>query len=266
MTVPGFDQRGVLRNPDHVNDGTTIDIGAFEISSVYLVTTTADTLGSGTLRSAILWANANPGSGLTEPNTILFDPTLFNGTTPQTITLSSALGTLDLTDTSTPILIQGPGAGGLTISGGGAVEVLSIAPGVNVTITGTTIADGYASAVSPPDGSGGAIHNQGTLTLGNGTPAEGDVFSDNGATYYGGAIYNDGGTLTISYSTFSGNSTPYSLGGAIDNSGTLTITNSTFTGGSAIPGRCHRQQEWHTVDHQQHSRRQLGNARRRDFQ
>ena len=133
-------------------------------------------------------------------------------------------------------MIQGPGAGDLTISGGGAIEVLSIAPGVTVTITGTTIADGYASAVSPPNGSGGAILNQGTLTLGNGTPVGGDVFSDNGATYYGGAIYNDGGTLTISFSTFSGNTTPYSLGGAIDNSGTLTITNSTFTGGSAYEG------------------------------
>ena len=231
VTVPAFDQRGVVRTTPN------IDIGAYEVSSTYLVTSTLDTFGSGTLRSAVAWANLNPSSGLSGPITILFDPTIFNASTPQTIILSAALGTLDLTNTSAPIWIQGPGAGVLTVSGAGAIELFSIAPGVTTTLTGLTIANGFAAQSSPSNGSGGAILNQGTLRIGGGgTAANGDVFSNNGATYYGGAIYNNGGALTVSYSTFTGNTAPFGLGGAIDNSGTTTITNSTFTGGSAYQG------------------------------
>ena len=43
-TVPTTDQRGALRNPTKVNNGATIDVGAFEISSSYLVTSTGDSL------------------------------------------------------------------------------------------------------------------------------------------------------------------------------------------------------------------------------
>ncbi len=62
------DQRGALRGgqPDSLNAGSTVDIGAYEASSSYLVTTTADTTAIGTLRSAILWAdsstNADPAN------------------------------------------------------------------------------------------------------------------------------------------------------------------------------------------------------------
>ena len=74
------DQRGAVRGgqPDAVNAGHTVDIGAYEASSSYLVTTTADSTAIGTLRSAILWAdastNANPAN-LASPrrNTIDFD-------------------------------------------------------------------------------------------------------------------------------------------------------------------------------------------------
>ena len=51
----------------------------------------------------------------------------------------------------------------------------------------------------------------------------------------GGAIRNDGGSVTVTYSTFSSNSA--SVGGAIsNNSGTLTVTNSTFSANSASVG------------------------------
>ena len=54
------DQRGVRGGqPDALNAGQFVDIGAYEASSSYLVTTTADSTAIGTLRSAILWANAS---------------------------------------------------------------------------------------------------------------------------------------------------------------------------------------------------------------
>src|SRR5208282_4238989 len=46
---------------------------------------------------------------------------------------------------------------------------------------------------------------------------------------------NAGGTATVTNSTFSGNSASY-YGGAIANEGTLTVTNSTFSGNSATNG------------------------------
>ncbi len=56
MLAPLYDQRGALRNPTGQSNGA-IDIGAYELSSTYLVTSTADSLASGTLRAAIAWVN-----------------------------------------------------------------------------------------------------------------------------------------------------------------------------------------------------------------
>ena len=79
-----------------LNAGLYVDIGAFEASSSYLVTTAADSNDLGTLRAAVGWANlstnnnpANLSPNPTASNTIVFDAT---GTfsTPQTITLVPA--------------------------------------------------------------------------------------------------------------------------------------------------------------------------------
>ena len=123
LKVPAvtLDQRGRIRGT------TTIDAGAFELSDSYLVTNAQDSTIPGTLRSAINWANANDTSGLTTPLVITFSPSIFNASTPQTITLG--LGTLALTNVTRPIVIDGPGASDVTISGNGAFGVLSIAPG-----------------------------------------------------------------------------------------------------------------------------------------
>ncbi len=62
-------------------------------------------------------------------------------------------------------------------------------------------------------------------------------FSDNTGSYYGGAIFNDDGTATITNSNFVDNSTLYGLGGAIDNlGGTLTVTGGTFQGNTSFQG------------------------------
>ena len=218
IVIPLTDQRGSLRIP--VNN--KIDVGSYAASGVYMVTSTADTLVVGTLRSAIAWSNLSPSSTPTG-NTIIFDT---NGVfaTPQTITLSPSMGALGLTNTGSPLSIDGPGSTELTISGGGAVGVFTIAPGVTVAIGGVTIAEGAASA------SGGAVLNQGNLTISS------DVFSNDSAILYGGAIYNSGGKLTVTNSTFSGDNATYGLGGAIDNSGTLSVAGSTFSGGAAYQG------------------------------
>ena len=69
-----------------------MDIGAFEASSSYLVTNTADSLDVGTLRAAVGWANvstnANPANiACPAPNTVIFD-TAGTFATPQTIILT----------------------------------------------------------------------------------------------------------------------------------------------------------------------------------
>ena len=135
VVVPGKDQRGAVRNPDKLNDGTTIDIGAYEISSTYEVESTADTMTSGTLRTALAWANSTPSNGLSGPNTIIFDPLIFNANSPQTITLSATFGPLDLTNTTSGVAILGPGSGELTIAGDGDSSVFVIETGATATST-----------------------------------------------------------------------------------------------------------------------------------
>ncbi len=115
----------------------------------------------------------------------------------------------------------------ITLSGGGTTPaaVFGVSPGVSLALANLTIADA-------PNG---AISNQGTVTVTNGT------FSGNGGlTGHGGAIYN-GGVMMVSHSTFSGNTASRTInsagfGGAIENAGQLTITNTTFSGNGAAFG------------------------------
>ena len=114
-------------------------------------------------------------------------------------------------------------------------RVFYISPGKTVTISGLTIMNGSAPA---PDYFGGGIYNDhASLTLSS------CIISGNSAVHgawgegVGGGIFNDQGTLIVSGSTLSGNSSYY--GGGISNnwlgagSATVTITNSTLSGNSA---------------------------------
>ena len=88
-------------------------------------------------------------------------------------------------------------------------------------------------------GFGGAIFNSRILTVEQST-----FIGNSSVNGRGGAIYNNGGVVTVTNSTFTNNSVTNSgayeyigLGGAIENdNGTLTVTNSTFSGNSAHPG------------------------------
>jgi len=168
------------------------------------VTTLADG-GPGSLRQAILDANANPNADVID-----FAPKLHG-----TITLTG--GELAITQNLT---IVGPGPNKLTISGNDHSRVFYIQSG-KVTIAGLTITDGLAQGLAKANdrplsaSSGGGIVNFGTLTLSN------DVLSNNQAL---------GATGVSSASTFLGGAT----GGGVANLGTLTAIACQFINNQAL--------------------------------
>ncbi len=109
------------------------------------------------------------------------------------------------------------------LDGGENGTVLTVGSSVYVNVSGVTIQKGKGG------GSGGGIHNTGTLTVNDST------VSDNQAGNEGAGIDNTG-TLTVNDSTVSGN-TAFGYGGGIENSGTLTVTNSTLSGNSGSGGK-----------------------------
>ena len=164
-----------------------------------------DDSGDGSLRQAIIDANANPG-----PDSIDFQDELAG-----TITLTSG----QLPAITEDLTINGPGIFSIAVSGNNASRVFEIGGKVTVSISGLTISDGNTT------GGGGGISNSGALTLTN------IVLSGNSAATDGGGIFNDSGSLlTIDRSTLSGNSA--TAGGGIfitGNGGMATITNSTLS-------------------------------------
>ena len=88
---------------------------------------------SGTLPYVISQANANTN---TDGSEIEFDPSVFTSSAPQTITLGA---TLVLSETAGPEVIDGPGAGIVTVSGSDASRVFLVDNGVTASISGLTI-------------------------------------------------------------------------------------------------------------------------------
>ena len=181
--------------------------------TVHAATFAVDNLNdneAGTLRAAIVSANANPG-----PDTIEFNAGL-NGT----IVLSS-----DLPELTGDVEITGPGTEIITISGQSLYRPFFVSSGSTVTLAGLTIANGQSSLVGS-GGTGGGLHNEGNLTVTD------CVLSNNHAEFDGGAIRNFGGSLVVSQSTLSGNTAGESgVGAGISNAraGTVSIIESTLT-------------------------------------
>jgi Ca2+-binding RTX toxin-like protein len=176
--------------------------------------------GTGSLRQAILDANAAPGA----------DRVLFQSTISGQITLSSELQITGATE------VLGPGPDKLTISGNNNsrifyVDIPPASAGTSVTISGLKLTGGRE------DGGGAAIVTKyANLTVANA------VISGNSAPEMGVAagIANALGGLTVRSSTLSGNSAT-GPGGAIysihnEASPGLTIENSTIAGNSAETG------------------------------
>ncbi|MEH2181711.1 DUF4347 domain-containing protein [Nostoc sp.] len=235
--VPGSittDQRGAGFNRI---SGDRVDIGAYEVQSTSpppvntdtVVTNTNDS-GAGSLRQAILNANANAGA-----DTITFAD-VFTDATPDIITLTS--GKLTITDDLT---ILGTGVSNLTISGNNASGVFEISgTGTDTSINDLKIAnasDAFGSillnsnaslsltnsTVSDNKGSVGGIFSRGSLSLTNTT------VSDNIGLSLGGGIFNTG-NLSLTGSTVSSNSSSGYYGGGIFNKGSLSLTRSTVSG------------------------------------
>ncbi|MBR6024763.1 MAG: hypothetical protein IK044_07430 [Methanobrevibacter sp.] len=101
-----------------------------------------------------------------------------------------------------------------SVINGNSNQLFTVTKGNSLTLKGLTIINAYEEY-------GGAIYNEGTLTIVNYS------LNNNRALYYGGAIYNDG-DLTIINSTIS-NNTATNQGGAIHNNlGKITIINFLF--------------------------------------
>jgi parallel beta-helix repeat protein len=210
-------------------------------AATFPVTNTNDA-DAGSLRQAILDANANAGEDV-----ITFD----SGVTG-TITLTT--GELEITE---GVTITGPGANLLSISGNNNSRVFNILPGtfenpVTVNIDSLTITGGNAgngggiltdvftilnlmnSAVSNNSavGPGGGIYcSEGEVHLTNST------VSDNSAASGGGGIWitrnSIGGVLTLTNSTVSGNTVSGGGGGILLYLSSATFTNSTLSNNSA---------------------------------
>ena len=140
--------------------------------------------------------------------------------------------TIPLSATASSIIIEPMGySSNLTASA-------TVLDGNNTSISpGTTLTDSASSSVkvalndlTVEGGSatyGGGIYNDGgTMTV------TGSTISKNNATDVGGGIFNNDGTMTVTDSTISeNNATNY--GGGIANGGTMTVVDSTISGNSA---------------------------------
>ena len=185
--------------------------------------TNTDPTGAGSLRAAVTSANTAPG-----PDTVSFAANV-------TGTIDLGSDPIEITDS---LSVLGPGAGALAVDGGGdrIFEIYDLdAVQRAVTISGLTLTEGSTA------GDGGAIRNVPGVGIAANLIVRDCVLSESVAVGTGGAIYSDGGNLTIDGTTLTGNSTQgISYGGAIyvaDTSGSpgdnVTITNSRISGNSA---------------------------------
>ena len=112
---------------------------------------------------------------------------------------------------------------GFSIDGGDVSRILDFQSTAGLTINDLTATNGFTT------GSGGAIENDGNITV------NGSVFDGNNAEDDGGAIDSEE-DATITQSTFTNNNADDGDGGAIDTSeegSSLVATKSTFSGNSA---------------------------------
>lgn len=170
-----------------------------------IAVTTASDGGPGSLRQAILDANATPGADLIE------------------ITATGRLDLLSGLPTITaPLSIEGPGAAQFQIDGQNLYRVFDINRAA-VTIADVTIQHGQ---VSGPTDDGAGIRSTGTLTLTR------VAVRDNTASDDGAGVYSTAPVTSID-SIFEGNTSAAGNGGALFASNTAVISGSRFAGNTS---------------------------------
>ncbi|BAY78897.1 hypothetical protein NIES25_53760 (plasmid) [Nostoc linckia NIES-25] len=188
------DDQTVGTNPD-ATASFTLNIGNLPEPKTYQVTNTNDS-GVGSLRQAILDANANLGA-----DTIIFTGSTFSDATPDTIRLLSMLPIV-----SEDLTITGTGTDKLTISGDannngindtGDVRLLFLNQGA-ISISNLTLANGRGKGGDGADGGGGGAGMGGALFINglyNGTSVTTNVTLTNVAFTNNQAIGGRGGDI-----------------------------------------------------------------------
>ena len=230
-----------------------ISLSTVSANEIYVNTTGNDTSGSGTADNPYL--TIQTGINNTEANgTIHIADGQYSGTNNTNITISKNLNIIGQSQENT------------IINGTNINQIFIITYGTTVTLENLTLTNGYSTTY------GGAIYNQGDLTVTNCTFTNNtaemggainnynygagsatctitdSTFTNNTANHFGGAINNnnyneddhgDGSAnCSVTGSTFTNNTASY--GGAINNynygvgSATCTVTGSTFTNNTAI--------------------------------
>ena len=219
------------------------------------VTNTNDS-GAGSLRQAIIAANASGGVA----DTIGFAPSLSG----QTISLDSQLPNI----TGAALTIDG-GSAGITVAnarGDDRVFMVGSDPNAfprhegkltlsNLTITNGFAVDGAGGGVSNGEGStlvvtnstisnnvanrgGGGIFNEGTLVVLSSTISNNDNSVNSDIPYGGGGISSggSGSSLTVSNSTIFDNTTDTYGGGISSETANARVWNTTITGNTSVTG------------------------------
>ncbi len=112
------------------------------------------------------------------------------------------------------------------------LQKASASQGSAINLGSGTVSVNDSTLDSNSSANGGAIYAAGTITINRSTLSNN---SAPGAGHYGGAIYIQGGAVTITNSTLNGNTAEYD-GAIYLRSGSLVITSSTVTGNSAATG------------------------------
>ncbi len=195
-------------------------VGVTPARAATFTVTNLNNSGEGSLREAILYANAFAGA----------DIITFN--VSGTIALSSILPIS--TDTA-GLTIDGTGQT-VTISGNNNAKVMDVV-GVGNSLTLNNLAIANGSCSNPCSGAGIRVSPGAMLMINDSTISgnHADAWSDGGGITVGSDCCNPPGTLIINNSTFSGNSARKG-GGIYNGGGIVTITNSTFSGNGATQG------------------------------
>jgi hypothetical protein len=162
-------------------------------------------------------------------------------------TLGSS-GELDVTNTVSPLIIEGTGSGAdMSVIAGTVDRVLQVVPGATVILENLEITHGDATTDSSGGttaAEGGGILNEGSLTL-NAVTVSGNtaVAPAAGFNAYGGGVFNNGGALTIeggsviTGNTASGGAGGNAFGGGVySENGPVVIKDSQITTGNAAIG------------------------------